>query len=893
MSKTPRRTFLQGAAFAPPAAALALAQTAAPESGTSPSPAAPLPFEYPRTFTGKHLAMLAFPLGGIAAGSISLGGRGQLRDWEIFNRPDKGLQPNFALASIWVKTGPAQSVVRVLEAQVLPPYEGPSGLGSNNSPGLPRLKRAVFTGEFPLARIDFEDAHLPVQVALEAFTPFFPLDADDSGLPAAVLRYRVKNPAPHTASVAIAWAIDNPLGLGATTPEHQELAKQRRNTPASGLDWQGLLMDNPAMPPGDELWGEFILGLWKPDGGEVTSWRGWPRGRWWNSPMLYWDAFSSQGRLPEEPADRNSTGTLCLRREIPAGAEAAFTFLLAWRFPNRTPRRCGWKAPKGQEQAVIGNWYARRFGSAAAVLDYLAPRLEALESRTREFAAAVRETTLPPAVKDAAMANLSTLVTQTCFRTADGEFHGFEGCNDKSGCCYGNCTHVWNYETATAHLFPALSVSLRRAAFGYSLDAAGAIRFRQLLPDGMERSGVAAADGQMGQVMKVYLDWKLSGDTPWLKDIWPRARKALEFAWTPGGWDPGRDGVLEGVQHNTYDVEFYGPNPQCGVYYLGALRAAEEMAKAVGDPAAAAQYRRLFDQGSRWIDANLFNGEFYVQQIRGAAKDRIAPGLLSDMGSETTESPEYQVGDGCLVDQLVGQYQAHVCGLGTLLDPAHIKKTLESIYRYNYKRDMSAHESVQRTFAVNDESALVICDYGKGRRPRIPFPYYAEVMTGFEYTAASHMIWAGLVSQGVECIGNIRRRYDGERRNPWNEAECGHHYARAMAAWSAILALSGFQYHAAAATLDIRPAAAQRPLRCIWSTAAGWGVFRQEDRRLELEVRSGRLPVRSLTAAFAGGNPRLLLGGKPVEAHVAASTGGVLTLLCDVVAEPGRPLVIS
>ncbi|MCC7156263.1 MAG: hypothetical protein IT161_16920 [Bryobacterales bacterium] len=886
MSKTPRRTFLQGAALAPQAAAMALAQTATP-AATHP------PFEYPRTFTGRHLAMLAFPLGGIAAGSISLGGRGQLRDWEIFNRPDKGLQPNFAFASLWVKAGAAEPVARVLEAQVLPPYEGPSGLGSNNSPGLPRLKQAVFTGEFPLARIDFEDPHLPVHVALEAFSPFFPLDADDSGLPAAVLRYRVSNPTPQAASVAIAWSIDNPAGLGATTPEYQELAKQRRNAAVSGSDWQGLLMDNPAMPPGDELCGEFILGLWKPGGGEVTSWRGWPRGRWWNSPMLYWDAFSSQGRLPEEPADPNSVGTLCLRREIPAGAEAVFTFLLAWRFPNRTPRRCGWKAPKGQEQAVIGNWYARRFGSASAALDYLTPRLESLEAKTREFAAAVRETTLPPVVKDGAMANLSTLVTQTCFRTSDGEFHGFEGCNDKSGCCYGNCTHVWNYETATAHLFPALSVSLRRAAFGYSLDSAGAIGFRQLLPDGMERSGFAAADGQMGQVMKVYLDWKLSGDTPWLKDIWPRARKALEFAWVPGGWDPGRDGVLEGVQHNTYDVEFYGPNPQCGIYYLGALRAAEEMAKAVGDPTAAAQYRRLFDQGSKWIDANLFNGEFYVQQIRGAAKDRIAPGLLSDMGSEMTESPEYQVGDGCLVDQLVGEYQARVCGLGTLLNPAHIKKTLESIYRYNYKRDMSTHVSVQRTFAVNDESALVICDYGKGRRPRIPFPYYAEVMTGFEYTAASHMMWAGLVSQGVECIGNIRRRYDGERRNPWNEAECGHHYARAMAAWSAILALSGFQYHAAAARLEVRPAATQRPLRCIWSTAAGWGVFRQEDRRLELEVRSGRLPVRSLTAAFAGGNPRLLLGGQPAQAQVAGSADGVLTLLCDVVAEPGRPLVLS
>ena len=191
------------------------------------------------------------------------------------------------------------------------------------------------------------------------------------------------------------------------------------------------------------------------------------------------------------------------------------------------------------------------------------------------------------------MANLSTLVSTTCFRTADGEFHGFEGVNDKLGCCYGNCTHVWNYETATAHLFPSLSRSLRRAAFGFSMDDRGALYFRQSLPDGIARDGFVAADGQMGQIIKVYLDWQLSGDETFLHEFWPKAKRALEFCWVPGGWDADRDGVMEGVQHNTYDVEFYGPNPLCGIYYLGALRAGEEMARAVGDTQSASEYRRL------------------------------------------------------------------------------------------------------------------------------------------------------------------------------------------------------------------------------------------------------------------------------------------------------------
>ena len=346
----------------------------------------------------------------------------------------------------------------------------------------------------------------------------------------------------------------------------------------------------------------------------------------------------------------------------------------------------------------------------------------------------------------------------------------------------------------------------------------------------------------MGPDHEGLLDYRLSGDKQWLAALWPRVQKALEFAWMPGSWDADQDGVPEGVQHNTYDVEFYGPNPQCGIYYLGALRACEEMARAQGDTAYAARCRALFDKGSQWIDANLFNGEFYIQKVRGAKREDVAKDLISDMGSDTSDQPEYQVGDGCLIDQLIGQYQAEACGLGLLVSEAHIRKTLESIYLYNYKRDMGVHESVQRIFALNDEAALVIADYGKGTRPRIPFPYYAEVMTGFEYSTAAQFIYAGMNAQGLECIENIRRRYDGQRRNPWNEAECGHHYARAMAAWSGILALSGFSYDAAAQRLEVKPRRRLALFRSFWSTASGWGWF-ELGAKLTIHVEQGSLTI--------------------------------------------------
>jgi non-lysosomal glucosylceramidase len=836
--------------------------------------------EYPRSFSGRQLAMIAFPLGGIGTGSISLGGRGQLRDWEIFNRPDKGRSPSYAFPSIWAKRGNSKPVARVLEARLMPPYAGSSGLGSDNAPGLSRLAGATFTGEFPMAHIAFQDASLPVRVTLEAFSPFIPLDPDASGLPVAVLRYRVHNPGPGAAQVSIAFSIDSPVGGEGRVNEFR----------AEGAGLQGLFMSNPQLKETDPLHGSFALSVLESGDGRVSYLRGWPAAKWWASPMLFWDDFTSDGQLGPEAEKQSATGALCLGRDIAAGAEASYTFLLAWHFPNRTPAWSGWTAPKGHEHDVIGNYYCTRFADAWAAAQHAARVLPASERRTRAFVDAMRRSTLPAALRDAAMSNLSTLVTQTCFRTADGEFHGFEGCDDQRGCCFGNCTHVWNYETSTQFVFPSLARSLRKAAFGFSEDDQGGMRFRQMLPDGYDRFGYAAADGQMGQIIKVYLDWKLCGDTEWLRALWPKIQRGISFAWIPGGWDPNRTGVLEGVQHNTYDVEFYGPNPLGTVYYLGALRAAEEMALALGDTTAAGNYHALFAKGSAWVDRNLFNGDYYIQKVRGIPKSQIAPATVGDMGADNPEQPEFQLGDGCLADQLIGQYLADIAGLGPLLDAAHIRKTLESIHRYNYRAQLFEHDSVQRVYALNDEAALLVCDYTRGGRPKIPFPYFQEAWTGMEYLVAAQFIQAGMLREGLETIENVRRRYDGERRNPWDEPECGHHYARAMSAWSSVIAFSGFDYHGARKALSLLPKT-QAEFTSFFSTGLGWGLFSIANSRLELAVSEGTLPLRSIRAGHGGvGKTSVTLDGRPC-AH--RRDGGALVLEQDIVVAAGGKLVVQ
>jgi hypothetical protein len=226
------------------------------------------------------------------------------------------------------------------------------------------------------------------------------------------------------------------------------------------------------------------------------------------------------------------------------------------------------------------------------------------------------------------------------------------------------------------------------------------------------------------------------------------------------------------------------------------------------------------------------------------------------MGAADTATPDFQLGEGCLVDQLVGQFLADVAGLGNLLDPARMHTALQSVMKYNYRTSLRRHESVERIYALNDEAALLICGYGSGKRPKIPFPYFSEAWTGLEYAVAALMIYQGLVTEGLRVVESARLRHDGERRNPWNEPECGHHYARAMSAWGPLLALSGFLYDRPGKKLEVKPRIHPEAFSSIWSAGAGWGVFSQTVREgqlhFTLSVRAGSLVCRDLALSKLG-----------------------------------------
>jgi uncharacterized protein (DUF608 family) len=823
-----------------------------------------------RKYTGDGLRCIAFPLGGIGTGTISLGGRGNLRDWEIFNRPAKGRNLPYTFFAIRCRRPGAPPIARVLERRLLPPYDSDFGLSTGLVSGLPRIAEAEFAGAYPIARIIFQDDALPVGVTLEAFNPLIPMNDLDSGIPAAVLCWSLRNAGPHPVEVSLCLSALNPCGLdGAEAPgnrRHPQLGRNL-NTWAEGPAMRGLTMSSTKYTGGHAQAGDMAIAALADD---VTHLTRWERAGWWDDVQSFWDAFTSAGRLPggpvseESPDGETDVGSIAVHMTIEPGGTADIPFIIAWRFPNLHNR---WNNEEGVRGVPIGNWYASQWPDAWSAAQYVAHELPRLVKETQAYCDALFDSTVPAPILDAASANVSIMRTTTCLRTGDGRFNGFEGCGDSSGCCPMNCTHVWNYEQAVAFLFPELERTMRETDFLHNTRQNGDMAFRTLLPlKGQLWDYKPAADGQMGTILKVYREWLQSGDVEFLRRLWPSVSRALEFAWSPNGWDADRDGVMEGEQHNTYDIEFHGPNTMMTTLYLGALRACEEMARTLGETARADAYRAVYETGRKRAVDLLYNGSYFDQIVLEPGSN-LAAGPLPVDGPAY---PRYQHGAGCLSDQMLGQWFARVVGLGDILPPDTVRTTLRAIYDANFRRDLSGHHSVQRVYAVNDESGLLLCTWPRGGRPAYPFPYADEVWTGIEYQVAAHMIYEGLVDDGVEVAAAVRSRHDGAKRNPWNEFECGHHYARAMASWSLLLAFSGYRYNAAEGALGFDPATGGGEFRCFFTAGSAWGtVALGASGGATVRVLWGEVTLRRLALPrLAGRDVSAALDGRPVAVAV-------------------------
>jgi non-lysosomal glucosylceramidase len=788
----------------------------------------------------------AFLLGGIGTGNVSIGSRGEFRDWEIFNKPGKGNILPYAFFAIWAREEGTKPLTRVLESELIPPFSKSHGFGSGETAGLPRFQESEMKGEYPLASVRLKDADMPVEVVLDAFTPFIPLNADDSGIPCAILKYRVKNLSSKKVDFTIAGSLSNMAGFNGYNEWgnlNEEFFNGNVNEFRKGDGFSGLYLYSTHLGNSHLKYGNMSLVTTAKN---TTAKPTWYIGRWFDGIQDMWDDFSSDGRFEYEsntgfePSDHlMRSGSIGVCDELNPGEEKEVLFLLTWYFPNRLN---GWSQEccgTACECKMTQNYYTNLFNSSWNAAEYAIKNYDRLYAGTLSFHDALFGSSLPDYVLDAAASNITVLRSTTCFRLKDGKFFGWEGCFGNKGCCEGNCTHVWNYEQTLAFLFPSLERDMRITEFNVETENNGKMEFRTKKLFGESNNFHPAADGQLGCIIRLYRDWKLSGDNAFLSEVWDNARKALDFAFTY--WDSDGDFVLDSQQHNTYDIEFYGPNSLTNSMFYGALKAGSEMAEAIGDTDSSTRYRKALQIGSERMDKMLWEGDYYIQVIDDVNKYK------------------YQYGKGCLSDQLLGQLASHVAGLGYVLPEDHVKRAVYSIFKNNFFADFSQHSNVQRTYALNDEKGLVLCSWPNGGRPVFPFVYSDEVWTGIEYQVAAHLIYEGFIEEGLTIVRAVRDRHDGIRRNPWNEVECGNHYARSMASWAVITALSGYKYDLVNGVIEFNPVTNKENFSCFFSCDKAWGVF---TRKLDKDSGEYESDIDVLYGSLEG--VEVKVGGKSI-----------------------------
>lgn len=816
-------------------------------------------------YVGQYTKEISFPLGGIGTGSIGLGGDGRLIDWEIFNKPSKGSingYTHFAIRAIQGDKITAAVLNGDIQKEFIGQYKKSNftgyGFGPSNQKmcGFPHFKNVEFNGEFPLALLDFKDDKFPANVNMTAFNPFIPLDAKNSSIPAAFFEFEVENITSENVEYQIALSVANPY--------KDSINKADINNRVKTLT----LLNNGTGK--DELkHGDLTLAT---DCDTAYTQTYWYRGGWQDSIVSFWNEFSNEKHINERIYDdqgRYDTGTLIAEIKLCPKEKKKVKFILSWNVPNNYNY---WNECKNDDgtHKTWKNYYATVFENSVQTAVYSLENWDYLYNRTLNFKKALHETTMPKEVIDAASSNLSVLKSPTVLRLEDGSFYGWEGVHELEGSCEGTCQHVWNYAYALCFLFPELERSIRDMEFNFSTDENGRMGFRIMLPLGRKMTDFrACVDGQMGAVIKCYREWKISGDNKWLEANWENIKKVLEYAWSENNedcWDLDKDGVLEGRQHHTLDMELFGPSSWLEGMYLAALKAAAEMADFLGDTQKAQEYREIFDKGYRWTKENLFNGKYFIQKVdindkRITDKFDASPKYWND----ETKQIKYQIHEGSSIDQMLAQWHADIIGLGEIFDKEQVFDALSEMMKNNYKPTMREFVNPWRIFSVNDEAGTVICDYPHGtEKPKIPIPYCEETMTGFEYSFAGLLCSRGKIDDGLKVVKAVRDRFDGEKRNPWNEFECGSNYARSMASYALIPILSGFEFDMPHHHIGFNPYKAN-DFKCIWSLADAWGNFEVNNNTVKINVCEGEISLKSLSLKFCSKVSYVKIDGKDVD----------------------------
>jgi uncharacterized protein (DUF608 family) len=812
---------------------------------------------YNGIYRGENLQQIAFPIGGMGAGMFCLEGTGAISHVSVRNAPDLFNEP-VMFAAISIKNRPGST--HILEGPI-PDWKkfgqrGSGGGDGGTTYGLPRFDRAEFLARFPFAEIKLSDKNMPLEAHITGWSPFIPTDEDNSSLPVGALEYRFVNRSDKAIECIFSYNARNFMTI--TRSSAKDSIGSSRIAPID----HGFILSQDGTTSSPWQKGDFAIFADPSENSTVVD-HCWFRGGWWDPLTMAWNHIQSGLVQEVAPVEKDAPGaTIYVPFTLEPGEQRRIKVLMAWYVPE-SKLRLGRAATRSSDSTVRDAsvdlpsrfhkpWYSSRFKDIREAATYWQENYADLQQKTTLFRKAFYNSTLPSEVLEAVSSNLSILKSPTVLRQYDGRFWAWEGSNDQDGSSAGTCTHVWNYAQALCHLFPDMERSIRETEFGEDQDSAGHQNYRATLPirPAAHNYYLPAADGQLGGVMKAYRDWRISADSLWLRRIYPKIKVSLDYCIRT--WDPRHHGALEEPHHNTYDIEFWGPDGMCTSVYLGALEAMVRMGKFLGEDVSA--YEELLDRGRQFMDNRLYNGKYFIQKIEWTGLDTPNPvtnphkTLEEDYSPEGAnllrrEGPKYQYGNGCLSDGVFGAWMAMVCGLPVPVDTQKVTSHLLSVYNYNLKRDLFYYSNPQRPgFALGHEGGLLLCTWPRGASLSLPFVYSNEVWTGVEYEVASHLIFHGRIKEGLDIVRTCLNRYNGMVRNPYDEYEAGHFYARALSSYALLQSLTGVRYDAVDQSLYIDSRIGN--FTSFLSTATGFGNVIYKNGLAKVMVQYGKIPIK-------------------------------------------------
>lgn len=780
------------------------------------------------TMKREHKPRSGMALGGIGTGGFELRQDGTFYNWHIFNNKPfgTGSAVSFNHDSMLFFVVRYQEQGRNPQMKLLQIDEGhevasiPSHIYT--FPWLTGIDRIDYEASYPFTKIRFSDADMPFVIELEAFTPFIPHDVKNSSLPAAIFNFTIVSKAKRPVDVMLLCSMRNGIGYDVDT-------KRFASRVVHGRGMKVIEMGTDMLDPTHSSAGTQALASLSSDSTYYVG---------WSHRHPYYETVIRSSKLPnkddtegrnfakhpkhEKPlACGDMLSSIAVSRRLKTEESFDHTFLVAWNLPNLyaglTPKEE--RSGKKPERRIEGYYYSNFFDTATDVATYVKGNLEKLTERTRAFHDNFFDSSLPSYALDQVNSQLNTFVT-SAWLTKAFDFGIQEGLTPQSPFGPLATIDVALYGSfSTAALFPELDKAMMRAHKRLQ-------RKTGEICHGIGRnfSMFDTAEGVTGRLdlpsqyvilaLRAYL-W--TGDMVYLKEMWPSVKKALNYVLRER--DANGDLLPDmGGSMCTYDnFPMYGAAAYVASLWLAALRYAVDAARALGDTKSATRYADVLGKGEAVFEEKLWNGSYYR--------------LYNDEGG-----PRGDMDEGCLTDQIIGQWTTHFVGFESLLKPTHVRRALREVMAMAYRRDYG----------------LLNCRWPADKWLQdVPETCWSDqantCWTGVELAFASFLIYEGMVKEGFAVIRNVDDRYR-KAGMYWDHQEFGGHYFRPMSAWANInaalgLAINGDRYR-------FCPRIDGKHVRLFFAFGDGTAHFIREaskkKEKCRIAVRSGTLRCREI-----------------------------------------------